>query len=86
MTQEEIVLKIRSFNVRKQKLLDALVVPARMAALVLVDAGHPKTAEPLKEIMFQLDVLKQEVGEFFDSNAVEAVNALMSMIENKEGG
>lgn len=71
MTQEEYKqATIEKLN-RRQNLLAKLINPARAAMNAMTDAGMHRTAEPLKEIFFELDALDQEMTELIKSNPPE---------------
>jgi hypothetical protein len=81
MQQEEIDKKLRELSVRRQELLESLVAPARAAVNALKDAQRPNTAEPLNEILFQIDALHQEIMEFVKTDPINILEALFKRLE-----
>jgi hypothetical protein len=83
MSDTSLLTKIREQMVQKQKLLESLVTPCRVAVLLLEDLNHSRSAGPLKEILFQLDALEEEKTKFQAENAQQIVTQLLAALENQ---
>lgn len=59
MANESIVDRLDKLHVERMTLLEKLVVPAQAASNALQDAGMKKTADPLAEALFSVDVNSQ---------------------------
>ncbi len=77
--------KIMALMRKKHDLETKLVVPARAAANQMKDAGMARGADPLLEILFQLDAVDAEMTAFITgSNPAEFAEVLIGMMGGGE--
>ena len=75
--------KIIQLTGKKQALLAKLVEPARAAANQMKDAGMSRGADPLLEILFQVDACEQEIMELFSSEPKAAMAAVFDLMRGQ---
>lgn len=68
---------------RKNALHAQLIAPARAAANQMKDAGMTRGAEPLLEILFQIDAIEDEVKALFAADPKASVEAIIQLMAGK---
>jgi len=81
MTAKEIEEKIREFSSKRVQLALSLVTPAKAAATQMRDAGMTLGADSLMSILFHIDALDSEVRSIIESDPLESIDALISIME-----
>ena len=72
--------EIKKLVGKRQALLGKLVEPVRAAANQMKDAGMARGADPLLELIFQLDAVDAELQELYKRDPAEAMGALLDLI------
>lgn len=73
---------LAELTTRRARLLQNLVEPVRAAVNAMKDAGLTRSADPVAEVLFQLDALDAEMKQFLDAN----LQAVVDMIIGQRGG
>lgn len=78
----ELGKKIISIQTKRIALLDKMVIPTRAAAAQMKDAGMINGAEPLLELLFQIDALDQERdNSILAADTEEALNTMTALFQ-----
>ena len=72
--------KITDLAEKKRQLESKLVAPARAAANQMKDAGMNLGADPLLQILFEIDAVEQEMQSLFKNEPDAAMEALLEML------
>lgn len=83
MEQDQIIEKLRDFNVRRSLLKDKLVPVARAAANQMVDAGMKAGSAPLLEVLFEIDAVEAEVSNLFGEDPKAIVDAIKALLDSR---
>jgi hypothetical protein len=81
MNTQEFAKRSHELTTKRHELLIKLIAPARAAANAMQDAGMKRTADPLNEILFELDVLDSELASLLREDG--AVEALMQIVRRR---
>lgn len=75
--------KMKDLTMRKNVLMVQLVEPARAALNAMKDAGMKHSADPLAEVLFQLDALDAEASAFIRANMDLVMAELLKLARGK---
>jgi Spy/CpxP family protein refolding chaperone len=67
----ELAEKIEALMAKKEHALQRLEVPARAAVNALIDANMKRTADPLAQVLFELDALHSEMQKLIQTATPE---------------
>lgn len=80
LTGFEKIMKLRGL---RMNVLERLIAPARAAANACKDAKMDRTADPLLQIIFEIDALDSEVETLIKA---EPENIMLGLLERLGGG
>lgn len=72
--------KLVELTKKRHALLVKLVEPARAAANQMKDAGMSRGADPLLEILFQVNAIDQEVQDLFAQDPMAAIDVISRLM------
>lgn len=80
MDSDSLVEKLDKLHVERQMLLEKLVAPAQAASNALQDAGMKKTADPLAEALFSIEVNSQAAHAIINEDPKKFANELLARL------
>lgn len=82
----EILKQMTDLQRKKTTTLEKLVQPARAAANQMKDAKMDRGADPVLEVLFELDSVEQEMVSLVNSDPTALVNALKEALLERPPG
>lgn len=80
---EQILTKLFDNAAQRALVLERLIAPSRAAANAMLDAKMNRTADPLAQILFELDAIDAEILTLRQENPTAFADALMTILARR---
>jgi hypothetical protein len=80
MTTDQMAMKLREIMGKRMRVMERMVEPSRAACNAMLDAGMTRTAEPLKELLFEWDAINGEAVDVARDNPEQLADALLLLL------